>query len=298
MDLLTQQIIQALQTNCRQSLRSLATTLGVSRQTLSKRINDLETQGIIKSYTTLFDYSKLGYPIYIMFWLKAQPAELDSVYKQLITYPKISEATLLLGPFDFLVVSIFRSTDELDDFLTQTLAKIPGIISVQSELVLSHFYKDTRIENPQSRAIEITDLDQVIINLLRNDARLAYEDLAIQAGSNIHTIRYRVKRLMDKHVIKRFVAVIDPKQLGYAISAFIRLTAHPDNVDAIYHALTHFSQTIWTDRVSNNRTIVATMNFQDRTTLLNFLETDFKKLPGIQDLQIHIALRQHSKVYI
>jgi len=54
-------LISELMKNSRRSDRELAKTIGVSQPTVSRLIKKLEERGIIKEYTMIPDFSKLGY---------------------------------------------------------------------------------------------------------------------------------------------------------------------------------------------------------------------------------------------
>ena len=54
-------LISELMKNSRRSDRELAKSIGVSQPTISRLIKKLENQGVIKEYTMIPDFSKLGY---------------------------------------------------------------------------------------------------------------------------------------------------------------------------------------------------------------------------------------------
>lgn len=56
-------LLSELLKNSRRSDRELAKALGVSQPTVSRMIQRLEKQGVIKEYTIVPDFSKLGYEI-------------------------------------------------------------------------------------------------------------------------------------------------------------------------------------------------------------------------------------------
>lgn len=56
-------LVAELMKNSRRSDRELAKTIGVSQPTVSRMINKLEKEGIIKEYTMIPDFKRLGYQI-------------------------------------------------------------------------------------------------------------------------------------------------------------------------------------------------------------------------------------------
>ena len=66
-------LISELMKNSRRSDRELAKAIGVSQPTVSRLIKKLENQGIIKEYTMIPDFSKLGFNMLSLIMLKTNP---------------------------------------------------------------------------------------------------------------------------------------------------------------------------------------------------------------------------------
>jgi len=56
-------LVSELMKNCRRSDRQLAKVLGVSQPTVTRTLHKLEKEGIIKEYTVVPDFRKLGYSL-------------------------------------------------------------------------------------------------------------------------------------------------------------------------------------------------------------------------------------------
>jgi DNA-binding Lrp family transcriptional regulator len=63
-------LVSELMKNCRRSDRQLAKVLGVSQPTISRALNKLEKEGIIKEYTMIPDFRKLGYTLLAVTFVK------------------------------------------------------------------------------------------------------------------------------------------------------------------------------------------------------------------------------------
>lgn len=68
------------------------------------------------------------------------------------------------------------------------------------------------------------NLDQVDVEILKTlskDAKLTTKELARRLQSPVSTIFSRVRRLEKEGVIKRYVAILDPKKFGKETVAFV-----------------------------------------------------------------------------
>jgi DNA-binding Lrp family transcriptional regulator len=63
-------LVSELMKNCRRSDRQLAKALGVSQPTVTRTLHKLEKEGIIKEYTIVPDFRKLGYTLLAVTFVK------------------------------------------------------------------------------------------------------------------------------------------------------------------------------------------------------------------------------------
>jgi Lrp/AsnC family transcriptional regulator for asnA, asnC and gidA len=66
-------VISELMKNSRRSDRELAKTLGISQPTVSRLIGRLEKEGVIKEYTMIPDFCKLGFNLMAVVMFKLKP---------------------------------------------------------------------------------------------------------------------------------------------------------------------------------------------------------------------------------
>ncbi len=67
------------------------------------------------------------------------------------------------------------------------------------------------------------DLDRRILQLLTQDGRMSFTDLGKATGLSTSAVHQRVKRLEARGVIRCYVAVLDPDQVGLPLTAFISI---------------------------------------------------------------------------
>ncbi|WP_455367490.1 Lrp/AsnC family transcriptional regulator [[Eubacterium] cellulosolvens] len=75
--------------------------------------------------------------------------------------------------------------------------------------------------------MKLDETDKTIINMLQEDARRSFKDMAKKVGVSEATVFVRVKKLVKAGIIKSFHAIIDPAMVGRGTLAFILLRANP-----------------------------------------------------------------------
>lgn len=71
---------------------------------------------------------------------------------------------------------------------------------------------------------QIDELDQKIIQLLKEDARIAYTKIAELLKIPDTTVHFRIKKLKDKlKIIKGFTVLLSPESFGYIYGGLIKI---------------------------------------------------------------------------
>jgi Lrp/AsnC family leucine-responsive transcriptional regulator len=84
--------------------------------------------------------------------------------------------------------------------------------------------------------VRVEEIDRKIVSLLARNGRMSFTELARQAGLSVSAVHQRVRRLEQEGVIKGYVAVFDPEDIGLPLTAFVSIkpfdAAAPDDVPA------------------------------------------------------------------
>ena len=83
---------------------------------------------------------------------------------------------------------------------------------------------------------QLDKIDLQIIRLLQHDGRMASSEIAKTIDIPEATIRYRLKKLIDKKFIQ-IVAAANPIKLGFGIAACISIEAEVSQVDHVISQL-------------------------------------------------------------
>jgi DNA-binding Lrp family transcriptional regulator len=153
MDEIDKKLLVELASNSSQPIKNLARKLGVTRQTVSFRINRFEKQGIVKGYRARFDYSGLGYTTFFVLFLKIGKFDPPLLSQALDEFRKSAYVMLdasVTGEWDVLLFLGFRSADEYDDFISNLRTKYGEVFrDTKSHAVLRIFKTpDEFVPNP------------------------------------------------------------------------------------------------------------------------------------------------------
>jgi Lrp/AsnC family transcriptional regulator, leucine-responsive regulatory protein len=82
----------------------------------------------------------------------------------------------------------------------------------------------------------VEEIDRKIVALLARSGRMSFTELARQAGLSVSAVHQRVRRLEQDGVIRGYVAMFDPEEIGLPLTAFVSIkpfdAAAPDDVPA------------------------------------------------------------------
>ncbi|HLS57998.1 MAG TPA: Lrp/AsnC family transcriptional regulator [Paracoccaceae bacterium] len=86
----------------------------------------------------------------------------------------------------------------------------------------------------------LDDLDRNILALIQEDASLALEEIARRVGASKTPVWNRIRKMKERGVIRREVAIVDPEKVGLESCFFvlIRTSQHDaDWLDRFLHAV-------------------------------------------------------------
>ena len=108
-------LVNSLLNNGRASLRSLGDELDVSVTTVSNHLRDLEDEGVIRGYTPIVDYDKLGYDVTAVLQLKVEGSALPDITEKLKQEKQMVSVYEVTGDYDVIAIGKFADTDGMND---------------------------------------------------------------------------------------------------------------------------------------------------------------------------------------
>lgn len=83
------------------------------------------------------------------------------------------------------------------------------------------------------RTVSLDQLDYSILRRLQRDARTIAESIAAEVGMSTAAVQRRIKRLRETGVIKREVAVLNPKALGLSMTFIVEVEMERERSDVL-----------------------------------------------------------------
>jgi len=128
----------------RQSIREIARRIGVSSGTVASRLKDMEESGIIRRYSAVLDYEKLGYELTAITEITISEGKMLDVGVEIAKLNQATAVYNVTGDADIMVVGKFRTRKELSDF-TKGVLTIPHVVRTKTHLVLNTMKEDFSI---------------------------------------------------------------------------------------------------------------------------------------------------------
>ena len=143
LDELDRRILDLLTQNARYSYSELGERLGLSRVAIKNRMDALEQRGVIEGYTVIVNPQRTGSAISCYYEIEVRPDALADVIRMLDACPTITQIYRVTGECRLHVHAVAAEQDELERLMTQTLDRLPGVISLRTNVILTRI-KDVK----------------------------------------------------------------------------------------------------------------------------------------------------------
>jgi DNA-binding Lrp family transcriptional regulator len=137
---------------------------------------------------------------------------------------------------------------------------------------------------------DIDDIDREIIRMLQDDSRISFRRISEKLNVSEATIFVRVKKLLEKKVIKRFTAIISPEVLGKKITAFILINADPKRLQKVLEALSGMDDVYEVYDVTGSYYAIVKVRTEDQSKLAKIID-EIGMIDGVISTETALVLR-------
>jgi Lrp/AsnC family transcriptional regulator for asnA, asnC and gidA len=138
-----ERIIELLQKDARMPLAKIAKLVGLSENTVRKRIEKLKRSGYIRDFALLLNPKKFGKYVKAIFLISTELSNAKDCVKRLKRFPQIINIYFTTGEYSILAVGLFDDDEDLNQFLINKLSKLDihqyNVITVLDKIKESYF---------------------------------------------------------------------------------------------------------------------------------------------------------------
>jgi DNA-binding Lrp family transcriptional regulator len=137
-------ILRYLLADGRASAREIGARLDVSTSTVTARLEKIRESGILKGFTTILDFQRLGYDLTVVTEIIVSKGKLMEMEREIAKIPTVCAVYDVTGEVDAIVVSKCKNREELSHF-TKSLLAMPFVERTNSHVVLTTVKEDFRL---------------------------------------------------------------------------------------------------------------------------------------------------------
>jgi len=142
----------------------------------------------------------------------------------------------------------------------------------------------------------LDEKDLKILEILQDDGRASYSQISRILGMSEAAIYSRIQKLLRLGVIRRFQAILDPDKLGFTLTAFIAVTAHPAKYEDVLKALAEIPEIQEIHDVTGDYYCLVKLRARGKESLAKILDR-IGSLDGVASTETRIVLRTIKEDY-
>jgi Lrp/AsnC family transcriptional regulator for asnA, asnC and gidA len=131
--------------------------------------------------------------------------------------------------------------------------------------------------------------DKKILNLLQQNARLTFKQISEKINVPASTIHFRVKKMLEEGLIKRFSVIIDLEKAGYEAIAWVGLNVDPLKIKSVSKRLTQFDNILKVFSTTGDHDLIIQVISESEKSLWRFLKNKVQIIDGVSP-DMHVSL--------
>ena len=134
-------ILKIINDDVRTSYRQISRELEVSVGTIHNRIDKMVKIGVIKKFSPIIDYEKLGFVLTTIIGVRVKGGKLKNLEEKMFYNKNIVGIYDVTGEFDVFLIAKFRNANELNSFIKE-ISKDQNIKRTYTQIVLDVIKED------------------------------------------------------------------------------------------------------------------------------------------------------------
>jgi DNA-binding Lrp family transcriptional regulator len=138
-------ILNLLQEDSRLSYNKIAKHLGLSVGTVFNHVKSLQKKGVLKGYTIILDWVKLGYSLTALVLVQTEGKHITEVENEIAKTSNVIAVYDVTGDYDAVVIGKFKDRSSLNIFIKGLLA-MPFVKRTVTNVAFSSIKEDFRVK--------------------------------------------------------------------------------------------------------------------------------------------------------
>ncbi|HJM48690.1 MAG TPA: Lrp/AsnC family transcriptional regulator [Alphaproteobacteria bacterium] len=130
-----------------------------------------------------------------------------------------------------------------------------------------------------------------ILDELQRDGRLSIAELAERIGLSTTPCWRRVRRLQEAGVIRRYVAQLDPQQLGIGLDVFVNVTIDMHRAQEFESEIRRRDEVVEGYAITGERDYLLHIMVADIRAFEVFVQNDLIRMPGVDRVTTSLVLK-------
>ncbi|HVW59186.1 MAG TPA: Lrp/AsnC family transcriptional regulator [Puia sp.] len=145
--------------------------------------------------------------------------------------------------------------------------------------------------SPANRNTTLDELDFAILNLMQQDGRMSFTELAEKLDASISNIRSRVTKLLEDKTIQ-VVGRVNPERVGFHVYANIKISVRPANkINEIADQLLGFGEISFMAITSGDFDLEIDVMCRDNNHLLELVNSRISCIEGVFQTHTNMYLK-------
>ena len=143
---------------------------------------------------------------------------------------------------------------------------------------------------------KIDNLDKKILEIISNNARIPFKDVAAECGVSRAAIHQRVQRLIDMGVIVGSGYHVNPASLGYNTCTYVGITLEKGSMyKGVVQEFLKIPEIVECHFTTGPYTMMVKLYARDNEQLMHLLNGRLQGIPGVVATETLISLEQSIK---
>ena len=220
-------IIYLLTRDSRMPLSEIAKHVMLSRDSVSYRIKRLQEKGVIQRFFPVLNYKYFNLNVFHVFMIidERYKEEYSKLLEVLGNHPNVLSMMEYNDHWDIHVSLVAKNIRDFDSIMTDITTRFPNVIVEKDILENINNYKmeflpyisDIKhdLKAVTKKPYSLDEKDLKILQVISNNTRLSAYEIGNHISVDADTVSYRIKKMIDAGIIKRFTTLVNFSKLKY-----------------------------------------------------------------------------------